>query len=100
MGRRSPRTRARELARDIPGWMFSSDKPGLQREYKVPDFATAMNFVGRVAEIAQKEGHHPDFHLHYNRVTLVFWTHAIGGLSENDFIVAAKINALQSSRAA
>ena len=54
-----------------------------------------MKFVNRVAEIAEREGHHPDIHIHYNVVRLDVWTHAINGLSENDFILAAKIDAGQ-----
>jgi 4a-hydroxytetrahydrobiopterin dehydratase len=95
-----PEDRARELAQDVPGWTLSPGEPRLQREFKFPDFAKAMKFVSKVAEIAEKEGHHPDIHIHYDQVTLVLWTHAIGGLSENDFIVAAKINALKPSHAA
>jgi 4a-hydroxytetrahydrobiopterin dehydratase len=95
-----PPERARELAREVPGWALSATAPRLEREFKFPDFAKAMKFVDKVAELAEKEGHHPDFHIHYDRVTLVLWTHAIGGLSENDFIVAAKINTLRAAKAA
>lgn len=95
-----PEDRARELARDVPGWTLVPGEPKLQREFTFPDFVKAMKFVSTVADIAEKEGHHPDIHIHYDQVTLVLWTHAIGGLSENDFIVAAKINALKTSRAA
>jgi 4a-hydroxytetrahydrobiopterin dehydratase len=59
-----------------------------------------MKFVDHVAKLSEREGHHPDIHIHYDRVKLVLWTHAIGGLSENDFIVAAKIDALKMERAA
>ena len=65
----------------------------LKREFKFKDFIGAMKFVNRVADLAESEGHHPDFHIHYNKVLIELWTHAIGGLSENDFIVAAKIDA-------
>lgn len=95
-----PEDRARELARDVPGWTLSWGEPRLQREFDFSDFAAALKFVNKVGRIAEKAGHHPDIHIHYNRVNLVLWTHAIGGLSENDFIVAAKINGLESSRAA
>jgi 4a-hydroxytetrahydrobiopterin dehydratase len=53
-----------------------------------------MKFLSRVADVAEGEGHHPDIHIHYNRVRFDIWTHAIDGLSENDFILAAKIDAL------
>ena len=51
-----------------------------------------MKFVNKVADLAEAEGHHPDVHIHYNKVKLVLWTHDLGGLSENDFILAAKID--------
>jgi 4a-hydroxytetrahydrobiopterin dehydratase len=92
--------RARELAREVPGWTLSRKKPRLEREFRFADFAAAMKFVDKVARLAEKEGHHPDIQIHYDRVTLVLWTHAINGLSENDFIVAAKINTLKASKAA
>ena len=58
------------------------------------DFKTALKFVNAVGKIAEREGHHPDIAIHYNQVVLDLWTHSIGGLSENDFIVAAKIDAM------
>jgi 4a-hydroxytetrahydrobiopterin dehydratase len=85
----------------VPGWALSSDEDpasGLVnarifKEYKFKDFTGAMNFVDKVAKIAESEGHHPDIHINYNKVLLELTTHAIGGLSENDFIVAAKVDA-------
>lgn len=74
-------------------WRVLENKKIL-RKYTFKDFTAAMRFVNKVAELAEHEGHHPDIAIHYNRVTLELWTHAIGGLSENDFIVAEKINAL------
>jgi 4a-hydroxytetrahydrobiopterin dehydratase len=90
--------RARELARETPGWSLVAEEPRLQREYRFEDFPKAIKFVTQVADLAEKQGHHPDIHIHYDRVKLVLWTHAIGGLSENDFILAAKINTLSASR--
>jgi len=86
---------------EIPGWNLTSDEdpekelvnPRIYREYKFKDFIGAVNFVDRVADIAEEEGHHPDIHIYYNKVVLELWTHAIKGLSENDFILAAKIDA-------
>ena len=92
--------RAREMAREVPDWSLADREPKLEREFSFPDFAQSIKFVNQVARIAEKEGHHPDIHVHYDRVKLVLWTHSIGGLSENDFILAAKINTLRSSRAA
>lgn len=64
----------------------------LQRTMHFDDFRHAMAFLRKVEEIAESEGHHPDFCVHYNRVDFTIWTHAIGGLHENDFILAAKID--------
>lgn len=68
------------------------DNKKIQKKFSFPDFVAAMKFVNRVADIAEGEGHHPDIHIFYNKVTIELWTHAIGGLSKNDFIVAAKID--------
>jgi 4a-hydroxytetrahydrobiopterin dehydratase len=77
----------------IPGWTSSEDK--LHRSLTFKDFIEAMAFVNRMAEVAEAEGHHPDFTVHqWNKVDVTLWTHAINGLSENDFILAAKINDL------
>ena len=75
------------------GWEVVEDKK-IMREFKFKNFVQAVDFVNRVADIAEIEDHHPDIHIFYNRVILELWTHAIDGLSENDFIVAAKINAM------
>lgn len=64
------------------------------RQVKFRDFREAMSFVNRVADLAEEEGHHPDILISYNRVTFELFTHAINGLSENDFILASKIDAL------
>ena len=85
---------ARGLAGEVPKWKLRKDEPRLWRELTFKDFVRAMKFVDKVAELAESEGHHPDIHIHWNRVKLVLWTHDIGGLSENDFILAAKIDAL------
>ena len=79
---------------EVPGWTLDDEVKKISREYKFKDFIGAINFVERVADIAEMEGHHPDIEIHYNKVKLTNWTHAIGGLSENDFIVAAKVNAV------
>jgi 4a-hydroxytetrahydrobiopterin dehydratase len=82
----------RELAAQVRGWEARDDK--IHKTFKFKDFVTAMEFLNRVAEVAEKAAHHPDFCVHYNRVDFTIWTHDVGGLSENDFIVAAKIDAL------
>ena len=79
------------LLAQVSGWSFSGK--WITKEFKFKNFVEAMKFVNRVADIAEAEGHHPDIHIHYNRVRFDIWTHAIDGLSENDFILAAKIDA-------
>ncbi len=69
----------------------------IRREFMFKTFLQAMAFVDRVADIAETEGHHPDIHIFYNRVILEVWTHALNGLTENDFIVAAKIEAMYNA---
>ena len=83
---------ARALAVQVPKWKLRKDVPRLWREYTFKDFARAIKFINKVAEIAEGEGHHPDIHVHWNLVKLVLWTHDVGGLSENDFILAAKLD--------
>ena len=83
---------ARELAVHVPKWKLRKDLPRLWREYTFKDFARAIKFINKVAEVAESEGHHPDIHVHWNLVKLVLWTHDVGGLSENDFILAAKLD--------
>ena len=66
----------------------------LHRVFKFPDFVTALAFVNRVGEIAEHEGHHPDILLAWGKVEITMWTHKIDGLTESDFILAAKISQL------
>jgi len=97
------KSEAEKLLVQVSGWALILDpsrKPDqvqfgakISKEYKFKDFIGAINFVNQIAEIAEGEGHHPDIHIHYNKVLLELSTHAIDGLSENDFIVAAKIDA-------
>jgi len=81
-----------ELLPQVPGWNVKDDK--LCKTFTFSDFVTAMQFLNRVAELAEKEGHHPDFCVSYSRVDFTIFTHAVGGLSDNDFILAAKIDRL------
>jgi 4a-hydroxytetrahydrobiopterin dehydratase len=85
---------AEETMKHVPGWTLDTDGKHIRCSFTHKDFVEAMAFVNKVADIAEKEGHHPDIAIHWNRVDLDLWTHAIGGLSTNDFIVAAKVNAL------
>lgn len=66
----------------------------LTREFSFNGFRHVMDFVNRVADLAEEEGHHPVMHVFYSKVIIELWTHAIGGLSENDFILASKIEKL------
>ncbi len=70
------------------------DNKKLERLFTFKDFKEAISFMNQVAAIAESEGHHPDIFINYNKLTLTLWTHAIGGLSENDFILASKIDAI------
>lgn len=81
----------------VPEWTLTDDGKKIRRKYKFKDFVSAMAFLQKVGEVAENEGHHPDLHLTgYRHVTVELTTHAIGGLSANDFIVAAKIDQLKS----
>jgi 4a-hydroxytetrahydrobiopterin dehydratase len=85
----------RDLLPAVPAWQVTADGQRLQRAWRVKDFQVALDFFQRVGHIAEDEGHHPDLHLvGYRNVTIEIWTHALGGLSENDFILAAKIDRL------
>jgi 4a-hydroxytetrahydrobiopterin dehydratase len=86
------RAEAEKLARDVSGWRLKGD--AIERELKFKDFAEAIDFVNAVARVAQKQDHHPDICISYNKVRLEFSTHRIGGLSRNDFVLAAKVDRL------
>jgi 4a-hydroxytetrahydrobiopterin dehydratase len=96
---RVPRIAEGELTALLPqvsAWnrVAESGVDKLRRELSFADFKAAMAFVNRVADLAEAENHHPDLAIHYNRVSLTLWTHDSGGLTENDLILAAKIDAL------
>jgi 4a-hydroxytetrahydrobiopterin dehydratase len=79
--------------KELPQWKLA-DGTRLTRQLKFKDFVELMRFVNRMADMAQAENHHPDFSVHYNLLDITLWTHDAGGLTENDLIVAAKIDAL------
>ncbi len=84
---------AKKYLQYAPGWKLVGNS--IEKEFKFKDFKEALDFVNKVGEIAEDEGHHPDILLHgWNKVKLTLTTHAINGLSENDFIIAAKIGEL------
>lgn len=91
-----PAAEAGKLLGATPLWKLEESASRLRRSLEFADFRQAMRFVNRVAEVAEAEGHHPDIAIHWNKVELVLWTHKIGGLHENDFILAAKIDRLLS----
>jgi 4a-hydroxytetrahydrobiopterin dehydratase len=84
---------AHDLLGRVEGWELTDDGKRIRRHWTARNFLAAIDFFNKVAALAEQEGHHPDLHLEgYRNVTVEVWTHAIGGLSENDFILAAKIN--------
>jgi 4a-hydroxytetrahydrobiopterin dehydratase len=79
----------------VPAWRLGGDGKSIGRDWRVKDFATALDFFNRIGAIAETEDHHPDLHLTgYRQVAIELSTHALGGLSANDFILAAKIDEL------
>jgi len=87
-------TDAHTLSAQLEGWTPGADNKTIQREFRFKNFYQTMAFVNAVAWVAHQEDHHPEMTLSYNRCRVNYSTHAIGGLSENDFICAAKIDAL------
>ena len=85
---------AKETMSQVDGWVLSEDGKMISRSFRFKDFYQTMAFINAMAWIANSEDHHPDFSAGYNTCEVAYTTHAIGGLSENDFICAAKINAL------
>jgi 4a-hydroxytetrahydrobiopterin dehydratase len=79
----------------LPGWQLTHAGKRIRKDWKFKNFVDAMRFLDRVGEVAEADQHHPDLHLEsYRMVWIELWTHAIGGLSENDFVLAAKIDQL------
>lgn len=86
---------ATEQLKVLPGWELLSGPDRIRRTWVVRNFLAGMRFFEKVSEIAESEGHHPDLHLvGYRNVSIEIWTHAINGLSLNDFILAARIDEL------
>lgn len=89
-------TNAKMWLRNVRGWRLITGSKKIQKDFVFKNFKAAVAFVNRVAEIAEAEDHHPDLFIHdYKKLRITLMTHAIGGLSENDFILAAKIDKLQ-----
>ena len=95
----STRTEAEAQLRLLDGWYLTHDGQRIRKDWKVKNFMAGMRFFEQVAELAENDGHHPDLHLEgYRNLSIELWTHAIGGLSENDFILAAKIDRVPIER--
>ena len=86
----------KELHKNVPQWTVTNEHH-IHREFRFPDFKQALDFVNRVGEIAEAEGHHPDILLAWGKADITLWTHKIDGLTESDFIMAAKIDRLTNS---
>lgn len=86
-----------DLAPRVPQWTVGDNGTALERGYTFKNFLRAMQWVNAVAYLAEQEGHHPDINVQWNRVALRLTTHAAKGLTENDFILAAKLDALAPS---
>ncbi len=89
------KSEAERLMAEVEGWELSKDTKSISKDLVFKDFDKAMDFVNMVADKAEQEGHHPDIYISYNKVRLDLSTHEIKGLSENDFILASKINAIR-----
>jgi len=92
----TPPLKGQELAtleKQVPGW-WVVDEHHIVKTYLFPDFRKALQFVDRVGELAEEQGHHPDIFLAWGKVEIKIWTHKIDGLTESDFILAAKIEEL------
>ena len=86
---------AQQQLQQLEGWSLIKDGQRIRKDWQVKNFMAGLKFFNDVAVIAEDDGHHPDIHLEgYRHIWIELWTHAIGGLSENDFILAAKIDQL------
>ena len=86
-----------ELLDKLDGGWRVVDEHHLEKEYRFKDFRSALAFTNRVGELAESQGHHPDIRLSWGKVGLTIWTHKIGGLTESDFILAAKADELEGA---
>lgn len=88
----------KRLLSELGGGWRVVEEHHLEKVYRFPDFREALAFTDQVGELAERQGHHPDIHLSWGRVRLTVHTHKIDGLTESDFIFAAKVNALPTGR--
>ena len=90
-----PKEKAAEFMRQLhPDWQIIADGKKIERKFKFKNFREALDFVNQVGELAEAEDHHPSISFGWGFVTIILWTHAISGLFDNDFILAAKIDQL------
>jgi 4a-hydroxytetrahydrobiopterin dehydratase len=82
-----------KLHKNVPKWLIDKEHH-IHREFRFPDFKQALDFVNRVGAVAEEQGHHPDILLAWGKAEVTLWTHAVNGLTESDFIMAAKIDRL------
>jgi 4a-hydroxytetrahydrobiopterin dehydratase len=90
------REEAERFLPEVPGWRLDDGATAIVRSFTFPDFAEAFGLVQRIAALAEVEGHHPDVAFGWGYCRVLFQTHKIKGLHENDFVMAAKVNALVS----
>ena len=88
------RVESEHFLKEVPEWMLSDDGVKIERQFPFDDFAKAMAFVNKVGDLAEAEGHHPDISFGWGYASVIFFTHKIKGLHENDFIMAAKVDLL------
>lgn len=93
---RLPTSRVQALLAELPHWELVEDGQAIRRSFTFKDYYRTMAFVNALAHIAHREDHHPDLGVHYDRAIVRFSTHDVGGLSENDFICAAKAEQLEA----
>ena len=84
-----------EMSSQLPDWQVVNEHH-LQRNYRFKDFRESLNFVNRVGELAEEQGHHPDICFGWGKADITIWTHKIDGLTESDFVLAAKIDKLHT----
>src|SRR2546423_8669170 len=84
-----------EMASQLPDWQVVNEHQ-LQRNYRFKDFRESLDFVNRVGELAEEQGHHPDICFGWGKADITIWTHKIDGLTESDFVLAAKIDKLHT----
>lgn len=86
-----------QMLADVPGWQLAADGKSISRRYTYKNFKKPLALVNKVGELAEFEGHHPDIMLGWGYAEFKMWTHSIGGLHQNDFVIAREINRLAES---